>query len=354
MYGNSILRRASTWATPKARELYGLAEDVVVTQDTIVALSHPDDRERLRTDWHVTLQGTVGRLEHRIFHPHAGLRWLVTRSRIRFGASGEPVKVLGVSADITTRKLAEEAAARSEEVSRATFEHAAVGIAHVGLDGRFLEVNDRLCALVGYPRHELLTLTTPEITHPDDLAADIRYRMQILDDEIRTYSLEKRYIRKDQTVVWVNVTASLVRQGPGEPERFIVVVDDIGERMHQRTELEKHKARLATAVDVAMLGFYEQEGPVGARCSFVDARLAALLGLPPGQEQRLSEHWTAHVHPEDMRHVMSLNEDVERGGLDQANAEYRFVHPQRGELWFRHLAHVPSAMPRESASVRWG
>ena len=328
------------WGTPKALELYGLPEGVVVTRDTIVALTHPDDRDRLRTDWHLTLQGKVGRLEHRIFHPHAGLRWLVTRSRIRFGASGEPIKVLGVSADITTRKLAEEATARSEEVSRATFEHAAVGIAHLGIDGRFLQVNDTLCAVLGYSRDELLALNVHEITYPDDVATDVGYKLRILDDEIRTYSLEKRCIRKDHAVVWMNVTVSLVRGGAGEPERFISVMDDITERKQQRAELERHKARLATAVDVAMLGFYEQEGPVGDRVSFVDARLFKLLGLPPGEEHRLGEHWMAHVHPDDMKHVMSLNEDVERGGLEQANAEYRYIHPSRGELWFRHLAHV--------------
>jgi PAS domain S-box-containing protein len=78
----------------------------------------------------------------------------------------------------------------SEELGRATFDQAAVGIAHVGTDGRWLRVNDRLCAIVGYPREELLQLTFRDITHPDDLEADLDHVRQLIAGEIKTYSIE--------------------------------------------------------------------------------------------------------------------------------------------------------------------
>ena len=85
-----------------------------------------------------------------------------------------------------------------------------MGIAHVGADGRWLRVNDKLCAIVGYPREELLELTFQDITYPDDLETDLGYMRQVLSGEIPTYSTEKRYIRKDRSLVWINLTVSLL------------------------------------------------------------------------------------------------------------------------------------------------
>ncbi|MCK5712516.1 MAG: PAS domain S-box protein, partial [Hyphomicrobiaceae bacterium] len=86
----------------------------------------------------------------------------------------------------------------SEERFRATFEQAAVGIALVATDGRWLRVNQRLCNIVGYSMEKMMQLTFQDITHPDDLQADLQYVEQMLAGKIKTYSMEKRYIRKDR------------------------------------------------------------------------------------------------------------------------------------------------------------
>ena len=106
----------------------------------------------------------------------------------------------------------------NEERFRNTFEQAAVGIAHVRLDGNFIRINQKFCDIVGYSRQEMLKLTFQDITHPDDLSADLEYYEPILAHEIETYSTEKRYIRKDSTTVWVNFTISLAREDYDEPK----------------------------------------------------------------------------------------------------------------------------------------
>src|SRR5689334_788511 len=121
----------------------------------------------------------------------------------------------------TEEERAEEAGRESEERFRATFEQAAVGMALVGLDGRWLRVNHKLCALVGYTHDEMMRLTFQNITHPDDLAADLAYVQRLLAGEIETYSMEKRYVRKDRSLVWVNLTVSLARTPRGRPDYFI-------------------------------------------------------------------------------------------------------------------------------------
>ncbi len=103
-------------------------------------------------------------------------------------------------------------------------------MAHVALDGRWLHVNDKMLEIVGYSREELLSLTFQDITHPDDLDADLEQVRLLLAGEIGTYSMEKRYFRKDGSVVWIELTVSLVRKPSGDPEYFLAVVEDITRR----------------------------------------------------------------------------------------------------------------------------
>ena len=130
----------------------------------------------------------------------------------------------------------------------ATFEQAAVGLAHFAPDGCWLRVNQKLCDIVGYSREELLTRTFQDITYPDDLEADLSYMKQVLADEIKTYSREKRCFRKDGTVVWINLTVSLLREEAGEPKYFISVVEDITERKQAEEAIRKLNEELEERV----------------------------------------------------------------------------------------------------------
>ena len=150
---------------------------------------------------------------------------------------GRLTNFVGVQNDITERRRIEEVLRESEERFRATFEHAAIGAAQVGIDGRWLRVNRRLGEIVGYEPEELLQTTFQDITHPDDLEGDLALVRRLLEDELQTYTMEKRYLRKDGSSVWVNLTVSLVRDASGEPAYFIAVVEDISER--KKTEEER-------------------------------------------------------------------------------------------------------------------
>jgi PAS domain S-box-containing protein len=144
------------------------------------------------------------------------------------------------------RARAEEAIYESEERFRATFDQAAVGMSHVAPDGTYLRVNQKFCDITGYSRSELLNLSFPEITHPDDLARDADQARRVLSGEIPTYSLEKRYIRKDGTTVWTNRTISLVRDAAGNPKYFIAVAQDI--TAAKRMEAQLRQAQKMEAV----------------------------------------------------------------------------------------------------------
>lgn len=166
---------------------------------------------------------------------------------------GRLTNFVGIQNDITERRRIEEVLRESEERFRATFEQAAVGAAQVGIDGRWLRVNRRLCEIVGYSEDELRARTFQEITHPDDLEEDLELTRKMLAGELQTYTLEKRYIRKDGSGVWVNLTVSLVRDASGEPGYFIAVVEDISERKKAEEERDMLLVReqLARAEAVA-------------------------------------------------------------------------------------------------------
>ena len=147
-----------------------------------------------------------------------------------------------------------EALNREAEMARlrASFEDAAVGMAHVSTDGRWLRVNDRLCAIMGYSRGELLAKTFQEITHPADLETDLAAMQQLLAGSIPNYTMEKRYIRKDGGTIWGNLMVSLARKADGSTDYFVSVVDDITVRKQAATELAESRSRLSVVVDSAM------------------------------------------------------------------------------------------------------
>ncbi|AFZ18119.1 PAS domain-containing protein [Allocoleopsis franciscana] len=128
------------------------------------------------------------------------------------------------------RQRTEETLRESEERFRSAFDNAAIGMALVAIDGRWLKVNRSLCDLVGYTEQELLSLSFQDITHPEDIDADLSYARQLLAGEIRSYQLEKRYFHADGHVVWILLSGSLVRDAQGNPLYFIGQIQDISER----------------------------------------------------------------------------------------------------------------------------
>ena len=150
--------------------------------------------------------------------------------------------------EILQRSVAFESALReSEERFRSTFEQAAVGLAHIAPDGRWLRVNQKLCEITGYAAEELAKLTYQDITHPDDLAADEQQAAKVASGALDHYAMEKRYQRKDGTLAWVNLTVSGVRDSHGNLKYFISVVEDIG----ARKMTEEIPYRLAAIVETS-------------------------------------------------------------------------------------------------------
>lgn len=164
-------------------------------------------------------------------------------------AGGDAAGVVGVARDITESRAAQAELRATEELFRRTFEHAAIGVALVAPDGRWLEVNRALCAMLGYSASELLAGSFQEITHPDDLQADLELVADVLAGRRDGYEMEKRYVRGDGTVIWGLLTVSLVRDERGDPVHFVSQIQDIT----ARKEAEAALAHQATHDDLTEL-----------------------------------------------------------------------------------------------------
>ncbi|MBJ7328768.1 MAG: PAS domain S-box protein [Solirubrobacteraceae bacterium] len=164
-------------------------------------------------------------------------------------AEGGAIGYVGVARDITESKRADAALRETEELFRRTFEGAPIGMALVSPDGSWLRVNHAVCELLGFSAAELLSSSFQDITHPDDLEADLDLVREVLDGTRTEYQMEKRFLRKDRGVVWVLLSVSLIRGPDGAPRHFVSHLQDITERKRAEAAL----AHLATHDDLTEL-----------------------------------------------------------------------------------------------------
>jgi PAS domain S-box-containing protein len=138
--------------------------------------------------------------------------------------------------DITGRKEAEAKLRESEDLFRRVFEEGPLGVALVSTDYRFIKVNSALCNMVGYPEAELLEKTFADITHPDDLGADLDLSARLFRGEFPVHRMEKRYVKKTGETIWINLVASIIRDAEGEPLYALSLIEDITEARRRQEE----------------------------------------------------------------------------------------------------------------------
>lgn len=192
---------------------------------------HPEDQEDVKCMIEKVKSEKVSvSFDFRAILPNGGVKYVHNIIRPVIENSGEIVRFFGIVMDVTEQKLSQKALVESEEITRAVFEQAAVGIVLVLPNKRIFNVNERFCQITGYSREELLKLTFVQITHPEDQQKDLDFLEKIFEKEISAFSTEKRYIRKDGFYIWVNLTVSPIYGSNGELKYYLGVIQDITER----------------------------------------------------------------------------------------------------------------------------
>jgi diguanylate cyclase (GGDEF)-like protein/PAS domain S-box-containing protein len=203
-----------------------------------------EDRERAEAELKAAIsEGTPFNTQFRVTRNDGEVRTIQARSRVFYDETGRPARMVGTNEDVTERKRAEDALRDAEERFRSAFDAAAVGMALVSLGGRFIQVNSALCHIVGYDARELTGKTFQEITHPDDLEADLALVQDLVEGSRISYQVEKRYLHKEGHVVWILLAASAVRGREGDVRYFIAQVQDITERKQVEQALAESEER---------------------------------------------------------------------------------------------------------------
>jgi PAS domain S-box-containing protein len=189
--------------------------------------------------------------EFKIKWPCGQTRYIKVNSAVVRSENGRPLKMIGTNWDITEVTTKKQELLESQLTFRNTFEYSSIGIALLDISGKWMEVNDALCRLIGYSREELLNSTFQEITYPDDLDMDMTFVGKMLNNEIDTYQLEKRYLHKNGEIIWALLSVSLIRDIDNVPKFFISQIIDITENKKLIEELgEKNKVLQITTIDL--------------------------------------------------------------------------------------------------------
>ncbi len=190
-------------------------------------------------------------IEHRVVLPSGEVRYIHEQASVKLDElTGRPLKMVGTAQDITERRKTEMELRRSENQFRAAMQYSAIGIALVAPNGHWLKVNQALCDILGYTEAELLASDFQSITHPDDLDADLEQVRRVIEGEITTYQMEKRYFHKEGHLIWVLLNVALVRDAEGRPLYFISQIQDITARKQVMAELVKAKEAAEDAARV--------------------------------------------------------------------------------------------------------
>ena len=218
----------------------------------------------------------------------------------------------------------------SETRFRHAMEYSAIGMALVSPQGGWLQVNHSLCQTLGYPEEELRRLTFQQITHPDDLSIDLQQLSKLLSGEIYTYTLEKRYFRKDGEIVWTRLTVSLVRDSEQQPLYMIAQIIDISELKQSEQVNRRLMERITLANEAGGIGVWEWNLLTGEM--LWDKRMYALFGLAP-HESPSYDLWVHLLHPADRENAaLTVQQAIE---LRSAfHMEYRIVNAD-GQRWVR-------------------
>ncbi|MES2987579.1 MAG: PAS domain S-box protein [Pseudomonadota bacterium] len=290
---------------------------------------HPDDAARLLRE---SIEGeaslTTFTLEGRYRRADGGWRWLESTSQPRWNAAGEHAGFIGVAHDVTKAKEAELALREREAQLSAFISQTTAGFAQVDLEGRFTLVNDRFCEIAGWTHEQLMQRTMQSITHPDDIGRNL----PLFDQAVRKgtpYTHEKRYVREDGGIVWVNNSVAVIRRQDGQPFGVLAVTLDVTDRRQSENDLRKSEESLRLATESAGMASWELD--LETMTGEWSPNRFDLLGLVRREDLRGTvEDWLDRVVVEDREMAREAVERCFEHGQPYT-IEYRIRRADTGE-----------------------
>jgi PAS domain S-box-containing protein len=322
------------YATPSSMSVLGYASDNMVGRSLFTNL-HPDDCERVISTYVGCIEsGSAVRSEYRLRHADGNYLWLETSCRPLVDEQGKIVGAILSGRDITDRRQTEDTLIDIENRLRSIFSNSSVGIILSDENGHALMVNEAYCNFLGYSEQELLGMHFQDFTVPEDLPISKQQHADLITGRIKSYVLEKRYIRKDGSILWVSITVSSAQDDPDRKKNNIVTIcEDISARKRVEQTICESEARLRLLTD-NMLDMIVQVDARGF-VKYASPSYNSVLGHAP---QYLFGKWAfVNVHPDDRKRTMSTYVELV-ASCSARRLEYRLRHVDGHYLWVETIA----------------
>ena len=289
---------------------------------------HPEDKERALAATSKAISGEKDfDEEFRIILQDGSVKHIKGISKTIKDINGTAIKMTGANWDVTELKRTQLKLERNEESFIKTFDNSIIGMAMVGFDGKFIKVNKSLANSLGYSANELTELTFQDLTHPEDLAKNVSLLQKVLDHELESYQIEKRYVHKNGSLVYVVLTTTMVKDLDGNPSYMISQVQDITSKKEAEHNFKETSERLNVATRVANIGIWEYH--IANNTVQCNDNMYDIYGIPKGTADLLDE-WLKHILPEDVEKVTTA---LQRTINNHAplNIKFRGIKPN-GEI----------------------
>jgi PAS domain S-box-containing protein len=325
-----------TWRRFAAENaLQGTAEDIGRNYLEICDLAAGEDTSRIRevaAGVRSVLRGGVATYSAEYScHSPTERRWFeLTVSPLSHGGQHGAVVM---HLDISNRRLAEEVLQESEERFAGAFEHAAIGMALVAIDGHCLRVNRSLCSLFGYSEEELLTRALQDLIHPEDADVIADVLRQTISDANPAIQLEKRYVHKNASVIRGVLNIALVRDSQGSPRYFVAQIQDVTERRFAEDELRAINERFHQLADNITDVFWIRSADM-REVHYVSPAFERIWGRPAQCLYADPAQWSDFVVPEDRDRAKASILALAHEGVPQ-DIEYRIFRPNGEIRWVR-------------------
>ncbi len=230
-----------------AQKTFGYTPEEVLGKHVEMLYANPEDRARIAEQYLYKTGGFSGEVLNKKKNGEVFQAFL--SASVLKNDKGEVIGAMGVSRDITEFKKSEARIRESEDRYRAIYRQAFVGIALVDINGRFLQVNQKLSEMFGYSEEELLKFNSREITHPEDVEVGLREKDRLIEGKTENYAAEKRYVSKNGSIIHTNLLVSLVRDPAGKPLHTVAVYEDITERKKAEEKIRNQAEQLNSIIE---------------------------------------------------------------------------------------------------------
>ncbi|MFN7978384.1 MAG: PAS domain S-box protein [Vicinamibacterales bacterium] len=244
-------------------------------------------------------------------------------------ADGQPVSRVSLVIDTTERERAIEALRRSEDRFRAAYRNAVVGMVISDGEGRPVEVNEAACRMLGYTEEEMRGMPFERLAHPDDVSESLQRRARLLDGGLVSDVIEKRYVRKDGSALWVQVSLSPIHDASGRPSHVLALIEDISSRRAAHEALREREQQLRLALEAANAGTFAFD--LAHDVVQFSARCREIYGFSPEQPIHTADV-IARTHPDD-RATVAERFSAALASHSDYEAEYRVVAPGHPAKW---------------------